>query len=78
MSCWLGTRGAESYTASRRRATTTAQLASISVRVGRLLTFDPECETISGDESANDLIRRRYRQGHCAAGSGMVHQIDSR
>ena len=39
-------------------------LANISVKVGRGLQIDPTAEQIVGDEQANALIGRRYRDGH--------------
>jgi predicted dehydrogenase len=36
-------------------------LANISYRVGRKLTFDPTAERFTGDEEANKLLTRNYR-----------------
>jgi predicted dehydrogenase len=43
-----------------------AHLANVSCRVGRSLKLDPAKEMITGDEEANALLRRRYREGHWA------------
>jgi len=37
-------------------------LGNISVRVGRSLVFDPLTEQITGDDPANALVRREYRE----------------
>ena len=37
-------------------------LANIAYRVGRALKFDPETETFPGDEEANALLTRPYRE----------------
>jgi hypothetical protein len=54
------------------RAATICHLANISARVGRVLNFNPESETISGDERANEMIHRRYREGHWAVPQGVA------
>lgn len=41
-------------------------LANIAARVGRVLQFDPEHEQIQNDPAANDLLGRKYRDGHWA------------
>jgi len=41
-------------------------LANIAVKVGRGLQIDPTAEQIVGDEEANALIGRQYRDGHWA------------
>ena len=43
-------------------STTLAQLATISYRLGRKLTFNPVTETITGDAEANQLLTRQYRK----------------
>jgi predicted dehydrogenase len=43
-------------------STSLCHLANIAVRVGRSLTFDPQTEQITGDEQANSLIHRQYRE----------------
>lgn len=52
--------------AAGHRAAAICHLANISARVGRVLNIDPRSETIVGDERANKMIRRRYRDGHWA------------
>ncbi len=42
-------------------STSLAHLANIATRVGRSLTFDPQNEQFVGDDEANQLIRREYR-----------------
>jgi hypothetical protein len=54
------------------RAATICHLANISARIGHVLNFDPEGETISGDEQANGMLHRRYREGHWAVPKGVV------
>jgi hypothetical protein len=47
-------------------------LGNICARVGRSLTFDPDKESIVGDEEAAALLRRRYRKdGHWAIPRGV-------
>ena len=41
--------------------TTLCHLGNISTRLGRSLRFDPQTEQILGDEEANALVRREYR-----------------
>ena len=43
-------------------STSLCHLANISYRSGRKLTFDPDTETFPGDEEANGLLRRQYRE----------------
>lgn len=50
---------------------TLAHLANILARVGRPLRFDPASEQILGDEEANRLVRRTYRENHWAAPKGV-------
>lgn len=45
---------------------TLCHLGNIAARVGRSLTFDPQKEQIVGDEEANRLVNRTYREGHWA------------
>jgi hypothetical protein len=45
-------------------------LGNIATAVGRFLHFDPVTEQITGDEEANRLIRRSYRDGHWAVPKG--------
>jgi hypothetical protein len=41
-------------------------LGNIATRVGRVLHFDPKTEQLAGDEEANKLVRRAYREGYWA------------
>jgi predicted dehydrogenase len=50
---------------------TLAHLGNICSRVGRSLSFDPEAERFVGDDEANRLVRREYRQGHWAVPKGV-------
>jgi predicted dehydrogenase len=45
---------------------TLCHLGNIATRVGRMLRFDPQHERIIGDQEADRLVRRTYRQGHWA------------
>jgi predicted dehydrogenase len=50
------------------RTATAAHLGNIAIRLGRSLKFEPETETIAGDEEATALLGRKYREGgHWAA-----------
>ncbi|HZV37003.1 MAG TPA: Gfo/Idh/MocA family oxidoreductase [Verrucomicrobiae bacterium] len=42
-------------------STTSCILANLSMRVGRTLAWDPEAGRIIGDDEANNLLRRPYR-----------------
>jgi predicted dehydrogenase len=53
-------------------AATVCHLANISARVGRVLSFDPQNEIMLDDEQANEMLRRRYRDGHWAVPRGIV------
>ncbi len=44
-------------------AATTVHLGNIATRVGRALQFDPASEQIVGDDEANQLLGRSYRDG---------------
>jgi hypothetical protein len=46
-------------------------LGNIAARVGRALRFDADNEQILGDEEANRLLRRAYRDGHWAVPKGV-------
>ena len=46
-------------------------LGNIATRIGRVLRFDPVAEKIDGDEDANALVRRQYREGHWAVPAGV-------
>ena len=50
---------------------TVVHLGNICARLGRGLTFDPKTEQIVGDEEANRLTRREYREGHWAVPEGV-------
>ena len=54
------------------RAATICHLANISARVGRVLNFNSDSETIRDDESANAMLRRRYREDHWAVPHGVA------
>ena len=47
-------------------SSTLAHLGNIVARLGRAVKFNPETEQILGDESANQLLRRKYRADHWA------------
>jgi predicted dehydrogenase len=49
------------------RSATLVHLANIGARVGRILHFDPQAETIADDSEAVGLLSRQYRDGHWAA-----------
>lgn len=46
-------------------------LGNIATRVGRVLRVDPQAEQILGDEEANRLLTRSYREGHWAIPQGV-------
>jgi predicted dehydrogenase len=48
-----------------------AHLANIACRVERTLKLDPTAERIVGDDDAQKLIRRTYREGHWAVPVGV-------
>ncbi len=48
-----------------------AHLGNIATRLRRTLQFDPQSERFPGDEEANRLTRREYRQGHWAVPKGL-------
>lgn len=43
-------------------STALCHLGNISTRLGRSLVFDPQAEKIIGDDAANALVRREYRE----------------
>jgi hypothetical protein len=43
-------------------STTSCILANLSMQLGRSLRFNPTSHRIEGDEEANKLLRREYRQ----------------
>jgi predicted dehydrogenase len=46
-------------------------LGNIATRVGRVVNFDPQTEQVIGDDEANALVRRQYRDGHWAVPQGV-------
>jgi predicted dehydrogenase len=49
-----------------------SHLGNIATRLGRSLRFDPKTEQVIGDEEANRLVGRRYREGgHWAVPKGV-------
>ena len=48
-----------------------AHFANIATRLGSTLKFDPAKEQFIGDEEANKLLRRAYRDGHWATPNGV-------
>ena len=47
-------------------------LGNIVARTGRSIRFDPEAEQIIGDDEANRLLGRRYREKHWAIPSAVT------
>jgi hypothetical protein len=45
------------------RTAIAAHLANIATRLQRTLKFDPNSEKVVGDEEANSLLGRTYRDG---------------
>ncbi len=54
-----------------RFSATIVHLANIAARTGQVLNFDPATETITNGDSANAMVRRKYRDGHWAAPQGV-------
>ncbi|WP_165072431.1 Gfo/Idh/MocA family protein [Paludisphaera rhizosphaerae] len=52
------------------RSTSLCHLGNIAARVGRTIQFDPATERIKGDDEADRLLGRSYRQGHWAVPRG--------
>ena len=53
------------------RSVAVVHLANVAVRLGRSLEFDPQKEQVVGDEEANKLLSRKYREeGHWAVPKG--------
>jgi predicted dehydrogenase len=48
-----------------------AHLGNTACRVNRTLQLDPAAEKIVGDDEANKLLTRRYREGHWAVPKGV-------
>jgi predicted dehydrogenase len=49
---------------SHHRAITTCHLANIAIRLGRPLKWDPQAEQFTGDDEANDWLKREQRAGY--------------
>lgn len=55
------------------RSVAPIHLANLAVRLGRSLEFDPEREVIVGDEEAQNMLSRTYREGgHWAVPAGVT------
>lgn len=54
-----------------RLSATIVHLANIAARTGQVLEFDPTTETITNGESANAMVRRKYRDGHWSVPQGV-------
>ena len=54
-----------------RLSATIVHLANIAARTGQVLEFDPTTEKITNGESANELVRRKYRDGHWSVPQGV-------
>jgi predicted dehydrogenase len=52
-------------------STALCHLGNIGTRVGQTLHFDPQTEQFVGNDQANALIRRPYRDGHWAVPKGV-------
>ncbi len=46
---------------------TLCHLGNMASRIGRVIHFDPKTEQVVGDDDANRLVKRSYRDGHWAA-----------
>ena len=54
------------------RSVAPIHLGNLAVRLGRSFQFDPEREKIIGDEEANRMLTRTYREeGHWAIPQGV-------
>jgi hypothetical protein len=51
------------------RSVALVHLGNLAVRLGRSLKFDPQTEQMVGDQEANALLGRTYREGHWAVPS---------
>jgi len=49
---------------SQHRSTTALHLANISIRLGRPIKWNPETETMIGDDEAAGMLRREARKGY--------------
>ena len=45
------------------KSTALCHLANIANQLGRAVRFDPAAETIVGDEQAENMLSRKYREG---------------
>jgi hypothetical protein len=55
------------------RAVTAVHLGNIATRLRRTIRFDPVAEQIVGDDEANALISRKYRDGgHWGVPAGLI------
>ena len=54
-----------------RLSATIVHLANIAARTGQVLEFDPTTETITNGDSANEMVRRKYRDGHWSVPQGV-------
>ncbi|HZN65109.1 MAG TPA: Gfo/Idh/MocA family oxidoreductase [Tepidisphaeraceae bacterium] len=48
-----------------------SHLGNIAARIGHTIKFDPKAEKVVGDEEANRLVSREYRQGHWSVPKGV-------
>lgn len=46
-------------------------LANITTRTGRAIRFNPQTEAIIGDDEANAMTKRKYREGHWSVPKGV-------
>jgi len=53
------------------QSATLVHLGNIACRMQRTLHYDPQTETIQGDDEAAKLVRRTYREGHWAVPRGV-------
>ncbi|MBI1323231.1 gfo/Idh/MocA family oxidoreductase [bacterium] len=52
-------------------STSLCHLANIACRLGRVLHFEPAAEKVVGDDEADGMLRRTYREGHWAVPKGV-------
>ena len=45
-------------------------LGNLATRLGRSLQIDPETHQVIGDDEANAMLARKYREGHWAIPEG--------
>jgi hypothetical protein len=58
-------------------STSLCHLGNIATRVGRSLEFDPQTEQIVGDDEANALVRREYRDHWGAPRGVLVRSVEA-